>query len=182
MITDGRRLVNGAKYMDVFEAIENRYSARKYLERPVEEEKLTKLFEAVRLAPSAKNLQEWRFVVARDEKTRHDLAEAASQKFVAGAPIVIACCAETDGYVMSCGLESYPIDVAIAIDHLTLAATALGLGTCWIGKFDADEVKRILNIPQNIIVVELLLLGYPSDSPRPKKRLPLTEIVRYDSW
>jgi len=61
MITDGRRLVNGAKYMDVFEAIENRYSARKYLERPVEEEKLTKLFEAVRLAPSAKNLQEWRF-------------------------------------------------------------------------------------------------------------------------
>jgi len=127
-------------------------------------------------------IQEWRFVVAKDEKTRNELAEAASQIFVAHAPIVIACCAETDGYVMSCGLQSFPIDVAIAIDHLTLAATALGLGTCWIGKFDADEVKRILNIPQNIIVVELLLLGYPSDSPRPKKRLPLTEIVRYDSW
>ncbi len=168
--------------MDIFQTIQKRYSVRKYQKRDVEDAKLTKIFEAARLAPSAKNLQEWRFVVARDEEVIEKLAEAAQQNFVRNAPVVIACCAETDGYIMSCGLESYPIDVAIAIDHIALAATALGLGTCWIGKFDPDQVKEILKIPTDIIVVELLLLGYPADSPRPKKRLPLETIIKYDRW
>ena len=168
--------------MDVFEAIEKRYSARKYEDREVEQEVLDRLLDAARLAPSAKNLQEWRFVVVRDEETRAKLAEASFQRFVGKAPVVLACCAESDGYVMRCGLPSYPIDVAIAIDHLTLAATALGLGTCWIGKFDPDEVREILGIPLNIHIVELLVLGYPVDSWRPKKRLGLDDIVKYDRW
>jgi len=168
--------------VDVFEAIEKRYSARKYERREVVQAKLLKIFEAVRLAPSAKNFQEWRFVIARDAATIQELSQAAFQKFVGGAPLVIACCAETDGYVMTCGLEAYPIDVAIAIDHMTLAATARGLGTCWIGKFNADEVKRILRIPAEIKVVELLLLGYPADSWRPKQRLSLDTIMKYDHW
>ena len=168
--------------MDVFEAIAKRYSARKYEPRPVEEETLTRIFEAARLAPSAKNLQEWRFVVARDPATIAELADAAFQPFVGGAPVILACCAEASDYVMRCGLPSYPINVAIAIDHLTLAATALGLGTCWIGKFDPEKVRQILGIPAYIEVVELLTLGYPTDAPKPKKRLPLKEIVKYDRW
>lgn len=168
--------------MDVFEAIEKRYSARTFEPRAVEDETLRRLFEAARLAPSAKNLQEWRFVVARDPETISRLGEAAFQPFVGRAPVVIACCAEWDGYVMRCGLPSYPIDVAIAVDHFTLAATALGLGTCWIGKFDPDEVRRVLGIPAEIHVVELLVLGYPADSPKSKRRLPLEEIVKYERW
>lgn len=169
--------------MDIFEAIEKRYSVRHFENRDVEDAVLTRIFEAARLAPSAKNLQEWRFVVSRNAEARSKLAEAAyNQMFVAKAPVVIACCAEWDGYVMKCGLPSYPIDIAIAVDHLTLAATALGLGTCWIGKFDPDKVREILEIPADIHVVELVTLGYPADDWKPKSRLPLEEIVKYDRW
>ena len=169
--------------MDVFEAIEKRYSVRHYEERIVEPEKLNKIFEAARLAPSAKNLQEWRFVVAQEKKSRERLAEAAyNQIFVASAPCVIACCAVNEEYIMKCHLPSYPIDVAIAIDHMTLAATALGLGTCWIGKFDPDKVRIVLGIPEDIEIVELLTIGYPTDQSKTKDRLPLSEIVKYDRW
>ena len=84
---------------------------------------------------------------------------------------------------MSCGQLCYPIDVAIAIDHLTLCAVAEGLGTCWIGAFDEAQVKDILAIPKAIRVIELLPIGYPEDpSPGEKKRLPLSEIVKYERW
>jgi nitroreductase len=170
--------------MDVYEAIKLRKSVRSYLSKPVEEDKLQRVLEAGRLAPSARNTQEWRFVVARDEETRRKLSvAAANQSFVAEAPVVLACCAETDHHLMRCGLECFPIDVAIAIDHITLAATAEGLGTCWIGAFDADEVKAVLGIPDDIVVVEVLPLGYPADpGPKEKSRLAMAEIVRYEKW
>jgi nitroreductase len=150
----------------------------------VEKEKLDRLLNAARLAPSASNHQEWRFVVVTDPEKRSRLAEeAAGQRFIAEAPIVIAACAETDGKIMRCGQLCYPIDVAIAIDHLTLAAVAEGLGTCWIGSFDPDKVRRILGIPEENVVVELLPLGYPKDpEPVRKSRLPLETIVRYEKW
>jgi len=169
--------------MDVFEAIKERRSVRAYDDKPVEKEKLDKIFEAVRLAPSAANYQEWRFVVVTEKSKRKALMTAANnQSFVAEAPVVIACCAETDGHKMRCGEQCYPIDVAIAIDHITLAAVALGLGTCWIGSFYPDKVREILNIPKTIKVVELLTLGYPADSPRPKNRKTIEEIVHYEEW
>jgi nitroreductase len=170
--------------MDIYEAIRTRKSVRSYRDIDVEQEKLDRVLEAARLAPSAGNRQEWRFVVVRDEAKRKKLAEAAAgQTFIAQAPVVIACCAQTDHYRMRCGLECYSVDVPIAIDHLTLAATAEGLGTCWIGAFDADAVRRILSIPRSVEVVELLPLGYPVDAaPAAKRRLPLKEIVRYESW
>jgi nitroreductase len=170
--------------VEVYDSIRIRKSVRSYLDRPVEKEKLDRVLNAVRLAPSASNRQEWRFVVVTDPEKRRRLAEAAAgQRFVAEAPVVIAACAETDGKIMSCGQACYPIDVAIAIDHLTLAAVAEGLGTCWIGSFDPDTVRRILEIPEQIVVVELLPLGYPKD-PKPvtKSRLPLETIVRYEKW
>ncbi|MCX8035447.1 MAG: nitroreductase family protein [Candidatus Sumerlaeia bacterium] len=169
--------------MNVYEAIEKRRSIRAYKDQPVEQEKLDRIFEAVRKAPSASNRQEWRFVVVRDPAVRRDLMQAASQQsFVATAPVVIACCAETDGHVMKCGQPCYPIDVAIAIDHLTLAAVEEGLGTCWIGSFNEAEVKAILGIPEKIRVVELLTLGYPDAAPSPRTRKSLAEIVCYDRW
>lgn len=170
--------------MDVFEAIRTRYSCRRYLAKPVEEEKLVQVLEAARLAPSARNFQEWRLVVVTDAATRQRLAAAASnQTFVGEAAVVIACCAETDGHVMRCGEKCYPIDVAIAIDHMTLAATALGLGTCWIGAFDAPAVRGILGIPDSVPVVELLVLGYPAGAPPAHKgRHALEKIVKRGKW
>ena len=170
--------------MDVFEAIKKRRSIRGYQDKKVEEAKLLKILEAARQAPSASNRQEWRFVVVQDKEKRKALSKAAkSQKFVEEAPVVIACCADTDNHLMTCGQACYPIDVAVAIDHMTLVAVELGLGTCWIGAFYEDEVKRILNIPKKIRVVELLTLGYPKEKPSySKQRLPLKDIVLYEKW
>lgn len=170
--------------MDVIDAIQTRKSVREFLDKPVEEEKLKLVLEAARQAPSASNRQEWRFVVVRDLALREKLAQAAgSQAFVGQAPVIIAACAETDGHRMTCGEPCYPIDVAIALDHLTLRAVELGLGTCWIGKFNAEEVKRLLGIPAGIRVVQLMPLGYPA---RPeairKNRLSFEQIVKYEHW
>ncbi len=170
--------------MTVMEAIKLRKSVRSWEDRPVEDEKISAVIEAARLAPSASNRQEWRFVVVREEATRKKLVPAArGQTFVGEAPVVIACCAEGDEHVMACGQLCYPIDVAIAIDHMTLAAVELGLGTCWIGAFDEGKVKEVLGIPEEIRVVELLPLGYPADpSPKEKSRKAADELVHWDKW
>lgn len=169
--------------MDVMEAIRTRESVRDYLDKPVEEEKLLRVLEAGRLAPSAMNGQEWRYVVVRERAERERLMEAAQgQRFVGQAPVVIACCAESDGRVMACGQLAYSINVAISVDHMTLKAVEEELGTCWIGSFREDRVKEILGIPEPIRVVQLLTLGYPAGRRGRKIRKTLDEIVRYDRW
>lgn len=170
--------------MDVCDAIATRKSVRAYLDKPIEEEKLNAVLEAARLAPSASNRQEWRFVIVREKEVRSQIAMAAGQQmFIAQAPVIIVACAETDGHIMTCGEPCYPIDVAIALDHLTLRAVELGLGTCWIGKFNADEVKKILGIPDEIKVVQLMPLGYPVEPDAiQKKRRAFAEIVKLDHW
>lgn len=170
--------------MDVFEAIKKRRSVRSYLDKPVEDDKLKKILEAARLAPSASNRQEWRFVVVKDKELRTELVRAAKgQAFVGKAPVVIACCADTDNHLMTCGQLCYPIDVAIAIDHMTLRAVELGLDTCWIGAFREEEVKKILEIPKDIKVVELLCLGYSKEeSGQPKDRLSVKQIAFSEKW
>ena len=169
--------------MEMFEAIQQRRSIRRYDSRDVEEEKLFRILEAARLAPSANNRQEWRFVVVRDQKKRMRLIKAAAnQTFVGEAPVVIACCSVEDDKVMRCGHPAYAIDLAIAIDHMTLAAADLGLGTCWIGSFYEEAVREILDIPDKVRVVELLTLGYAAEKPASRTRKNLNEIVSYDSW
>jgi nitroreductase len=170
--------------MDVYKAIKTRKSVRAYLDQDVPEVVITRLLEAARLAPSASNRQEWRFVVVRDPETRKRLVDAAhGQRFVGQAPVVLACCAETDGHLMPCGHQCYPIDVAIAVDHVTLCAAAEGLGTCWIGAFDEGRVREILSIPSQVRVVTLLPVGYPQDPAVVEKtRLSLREIVKYERW
>ena len=170
--------------MELYEAVRRRKSVRSYKSTPVPDEVLGRILDAARLAPSARNDQEWRYVVVRDRETIRQVAMAASDHhFMAEAPILIVCCAETDRRLMSCGHYAYAIDAAISIDHLTLAATGEGLGTCWIGGFDPSVVRPILGIPDSIEIVELLPLGYPADdSLVDKKRKPIEEIVFYDRW
>jgi len=170
--------------MDVMEAIRTRKSVRQFLDRPVDEPTLERLMEAARLAPSARNAQEWRFVAVREPLMRQRIAvEAAHQPFIGQAAVVLVCCAETDGRVMKCGQPAYPIDVAIAMDHLSLAAVSEGLGTCWIGSFDEPVVKGLLGIPSAVRVVQLMPLGYPVDpSPGPKRRLSPEAILERERW
>jgi nitroreductase len=170
--------------MNVIDAIKTRKSVRAYRDQPVEDDKLNLILEAGRLAPSAANRQEWRFVIVREKETREKIVQAAgNQEFIGEAPVVIVACAETDGRIMKCGQACYPIDVAIALDHITLTAVELGLGSCWIGHFDEGKVKEILEIPDRIRVVEIMPLGYPVDpSPIEKNRLPLNAITKYEHW
>jgi nitroreductase len=169
--------------MDFLELALRRYSVRDYQDRDVEAGTLTRILEAARLAPSGSNRQPWRFVVVRDAETRRRLVPAcAGQPHVGQAPVVIAGVGLMPERVMRCGVPGDPVDVAIAMEHLTLAAAAEGLGTCWIGAFYQDQVREILGIPAEAKVIELMTLGYPADEPRPKDRKPLNEIVCYDRW
>lgn len=170
--------------MDVMEAIRKRVSVRSFLDKPVEEGKLKLIMEAARLAPSARNIQEWIFIVIKDKTMRQKIMQAAkNQAFVGEAPVVIACCATITDYKMTCGQLAYPIDLAVAITHMVLEATELGLGTCWVGAFFEDKVKEILGIPKDVCVVELLALGYAKPGLKTEKiRKDLGEIIRYEHW
>lgn len=169
--------------MDVMEAILKRRSIRNYLDKPVEKEKLERVLEAGRQAPSASNMQPWRIVLVTDAETRTKLAKAAShQNFVADAPAVIVGCAVKTDKVMACGQTAYPIDVAICMTTMSLAAMGEGLGTCWVGAFHEDQVKEILGIPAEVRVVQLMSVGYPSEDPAPRTRKPMTEFVVTDAW
>ena len=168
--------------MTVLEAIRQRYSCRAYQDRPIEQKKLDSIFEAARLAPSAKNLQDWRFVVVTDKENKRKLAEAANnQRFLENAGAIIVACSNSDE-VMRCGQAIGPIDVAIALEHMCLQATDLGLGTCWIGSFYPEKVRPILGIPDDITIVELMALGYAADSRGEPKREPTERILCYEKW
>jgi nitroreductase len=169
--------------MDVFSAISERRSVRDYLETEIEHFKLTKILEAARLSPSAKNLQEWKFIVVRDAAIRKRLAEAANgQTFAGTAPVIVVACGTAPQYIMPCGQYAYPIDVSIACTHMVLQACELGIGSCWLGAFNEAEVKRILNIPDNARVVAMIPFGYPARQVPARLRKSLGEIVTWDKY
>jgi len=176
--------MNNVEKKDIYEIIERRRSVRSFrTNKPVPEDSLKKILGAARLAPSAHNAQEYKFIVVRDEETRKELARAASdQRFIAEAPVIIVGVSLNPEYLLSSGVPAYAVDVAIAIDHMTLAAVEEGLGTCWIGAFNQEEVKKILNIPPQYKVVALLPLGTPYDEPGVKTRKSLKELVCYDKF
>ncbi len=164
--------------MELMETIRQRRSVRSYQDREVPEETLQHILEAARLAPSAKNRQEWTFVVVTDEVTKKRLQRAAKrQRFVGEAPAIIAGVATEPGYVMTCGVPAAHVDVAIAMEHIALAATAHGLGTCWVGAFYQDDVRKALDVPEDCTVVALMPLGFPADRREEKRRKQLDDIV-----
>ncbi len=167
--------------MDVFEAIQQRYSVRSY-KGPVEDDKLVRVLNAGILSPSGRNAQHRKFVVVRDARIISELAIAAGQDFIAKAPVVIAVVATAPEIIMKCKVPAGPVDCAVAIDHMTLAAVAEGLGTCWIGHFDQDACKKVLKVPENAQIVELLTLGYPVDKPRAKSRKQFEEVVCFEQY
>jgi len=168
--------------MTVLEAIKKRYSCRAYQDKPVEAEKLQQILEAARLAPSAKNLQDWRFVVVTEREKKQKLSQAANnQTFIAGAGAVIVACSISD-YLMRCGQLAGPIDVAIALEHMCLEATELGLASCWIGSFYPEKVRAVVKVPENATIIELLAVGYPADTQKQPSRVPMEKIVSFETW
>ncbi len=164
--------------MDVFTAVSQRRSVRAYKAGEVEEEKLKKILEAARLSPSASNRQDWKFIVAREKETKKKLARAAfGQSFIGEAPVVLVACGTESKAVMACGQPTHTVDVSIACAFMILQACELGLGTCWIGAFEEDEVKKILEIPKSVRAVAMIPLGYPDEDPSPRPRKGLDQIV-----
>ncbi|MEO0080945.1 MAG: nitroreductase family protein [candidate division WOR-3 bacterium] len=171
--------------MDFYEVVRHRLSVRGYKPDPVPEEVLTRILEAGRLAPSAKNIQPWKFIVVRDPKVRQELVPACrGQQFVGEAPVVICGCAleQEAWHGMGGYWSAAAVDVTIALEHMILAAAAEGLGTCWIGAFIEAEVRRVLAIPEDVKPIALTPLGYPASEPRPRPRKPISEIVCYDRY
>ena len=169
--------------MDVLEAIRARRSVRQWADKPVEDEKLERILEAARLAPSARNLQNWKFIVVRNPATRAKLVDVAkNQTFVGDAPVVIAACASNLDYQMTCGQYPSSIDTAIAVEHMVLQATAEGLGTCWIGAFFEEEARALLGVPEEARVIALLPIGYPESAVHARPRKEMSEVVSTDRW
>ena len=175
------------------EILNMRYSCRDYDSRPVSEGDLTAICEAARLAPSACNSQTWRFVVVRDRNLISRVCNEAMRPVIRNqwmkeAPVLIVGCSKLDvvankiGSAVT-GIEYYQIDLGIAMEHMVLKATELGLGTCWIGWFREEKIKEILGIPGSIRVTALLTVGYPGNEASAKrKRKSLEEIVFRDKW
>jgi len=171
--------------MEVLAAIRARRSVREFdPRREVSATELETLLEAARWAPSAGNAQPWRFVVVRDLNLRRGLAQAAwGQGFLAQAPVVIVVCADLARAREAYGQRGETLyclqDTAAAIQNMLLAATQLGLGTCWVGAFQEEEVSRLLGLPPHLRPVALIPVGYPAHSPPPRPRRPLAEIVEH---
>jgi nitroreductase len=171
--------------VDLYDAVRNRLSVRAYKPDPVPDELLNRVLEAGRLAPSAKNYQPWKFIVVKDEQVRAALVPACrGQDFVGQAPVVICACTLVEQAWKGMGgyWSAEAVDVAIALEHIMLAATAEGLGTCWIGAFIEAEVRKVLSIPENVKPIALTPLGYPARPSHARPRKPLEEIVCFDRF
>ncbi|MCG0278727.1 MAG: nitroreductase family protein [Thermanaeromonas sp.] len=168
---------------EVLSVIKERRSIRRFKPDPVPEEILNTLLEAACAAPSAGNVQPWLFYRVHRAEIKEALAKAAlGQKFVAQAPVVIVVCADLNRASATYGERGRTLyclqDTAAAITNLMLAATSLGLGTCWVGAFDEGAVSHVLELPPHIRPVAMIPLGYPAHSPSPTARRSLSEVVK----
>ncbi len=144
--------------MDVFEVIQSRRSIRAYTDKPVPREAMEKILEAGRLAPSARNIEPWHFIVVTDEKKRKALSKGVFAKFVAQAPLVIVACGDKKA-----SAEWYAIDTALAIENMVLTAVNEGLGVCCVGSFAEKDVKAVLKIPDNFEALVMITVGYSGE-------------------
>lgn len=170
-----------------YDLAKKRYSVRKYLNRPVEEEKLNYILETGRIAPSAANLQPWHIVVVQDKETIKMLGEAYPRSWFLQSPVVLIFCGDHHAaWKRADGKDHTDIDIAILVDHITLAAAEQDLGTCWICNFDMVRCREILDLPGNIEPIVLLPLGYPdeqgADHSRHLARKKTDEIIHREKF
>jgi nitroreductase len=163
--------------LDVFKAILERRSIRKYVKgEKIPEEMFQKLLEAARLAPSGRNKQDWSLVIVEDPEIKQELVPACNnQNFVGNTSIVIA-------GIVDPSWKWCDVDLTIAFEHIVLEAVELGLGTCWIGSFEEDKVKKVLNVPSKLRVTVLLTVGFPAEKPNPRPRKPLEQLIHINKF
>jgi nitroreductase len=169
--------------MDFSELIRQRYSVRAYKPEPVEAEKLQQVLEAARLAPTAANRQPFQLIVINTQGREEELRRIYHRSWFHQAPLVIAAVGlPGQAWSRRDGKNYVYVDTTIAMDYITLAATDLGLGTCWVAAFDPAAAREILNLPDTAEPVAFTPLGYPADQPKSKERKSLAELVRYERW
>ena len=173
--------------MDLYEVVRTRRSIRSYMTDPIPDEVLSRVLEAVRVAPSGSNRQPWHWILVKDEEKKQSLAKICnSQMWIAEAPVVIVACGRNLNYNRAgyMGDMSILVDTSIAFTHLILAARNEGLGTCWIGAFNNEKVKKIFKVPENWYVVAISPIGYPKDGEKafrePSGRKTKEEIISTD--
>ncbi len=169
--------------MEFAELVRRRYSVRAYKRDPVPEAALARVLEAARLAPTAANRQPFRVLVIRTEGRKEELGRMYQRSWFVEAPLLLAVvCLPAEAWVRRDGKSYADVDAAIAMDHLVLAATAEGLGTCWVGAFDPAAAREILALPAGVEPIAFSPLGFPADQPPEKKRKALAELVRRERW
>lgn len=169
--------------MSFLDIAKKRFSVRVYDAKAVPDEVIDMVLEAARIAPSAANRQPLHFVVLKDPDRRHSLGVAYPRDWFWKSPVIIVVCVDTARAWMRADNKNYgDVDAAIAMDHMTLCAADLGLGTCWIAAFDPAKVSRILNLPEGINPLAMTPLGYPAEPIRAKSRKTLAEMVHQETW
>lgn len=170
--------------MNAKQLFEERFSVRKYKDKAIDKETFTQLMEMVRLAPSAVNYQPWHFIVIQEKSRLAELTKAYQREWFLRAPAVIVACVDHHQSWKRPGdrKDFGDVDVAIAIDHLTLAAVELGLGTCWVCNFDAKMCSEILQLPAHIEPLALIPIGWPDENAPEKKRKTIEEFVSWESY
>lgn len=169
--------------MDFAELIRSRYSVRAYKPDPVSEDKLKRILEAARLAPTAANRQPFKLIIIKTQGREDELRRLYSRDWFVQAPLVIGLIAlPENAWKRRDGKNYADVDGAIVMDHLILAAANEGLGTCWVGAFDPAAAREILKLPEEVEPLAFTPLGYPADNPSPKKRKNLEELVCYEKW
>lgn len=169
--------------MDFNSLMTHRYSVRKYKPDDVPDGTLRSVLEAARLAPTAANRQSFQALVIHTRGREKDLRRIYDRQWFVEAPVVICVCSIPEGnWVRGDGRNYSDVDTAIVMDHMILAATELGLGTCWIGAFNAAAAREILRLPDNVDPVVFTPLGYAADVPQSKQRKDLVELIRYETW
>jgi nitroreductase len=163
----------------------NRRSIRRFEKKDLDDKLIGVMLHMATLSPSVGNTQEWQFIVVKNNETKRKLSEAClHQHFIAEAPVIIVVCADKEKIGLRYkerGLQFYSIqDTANATMVLMLAATALGLGTCWIGSFNEEEVKKILELPENLRPVSIIPVGYSAERPEPSSRIPFENLTWTD--
>lgn len=169
--------------MEFSDLIKERYSVRAYKPDLLDDEKLEKVLEAARLAPTAANRQPFQLIVIHTRGREEELSEVYGKTWFVEPPLVICVCGLPEqGWTRRDGKSYVDVDAAIVMDHLILAAANEGLGTCWIGAFDPDAARRVLDLPEEVEPIAFTPLGIPADEPKPKKRKPLGDLMRYERW
>lgn len=175
--------------------IEMRRSIRKYIDKPVEEAKITQILESARLAPSGNNTQPWHYIIVRSEEMRQKVMEGShNQKWMMTAPVFIVCVADVrcrikddrEVYINDSSPEDEVKriirDISISVGYMLLEANNAGLGVCWVAEFTQEEIRPVLNIPSDKYVVGVITVGYPDESPKPRPRKNLDNIVHHECW